>query len=567
MSADIDQKLAVLSDNKQAWARLPISDKLRYLADMRARVDRQADEWVRLALEGKQIPDDSPLAGEEWISGPYAVLIAINALTKSLEALNSGTDVLAGTRPRTTEDGQVVVEVFPGDVYDKLLLNGYRAEVWMQEGVTTSNLRDHLASFYKQVDPPGSVGLILGAGNISSIPLLDLLTKMFVEGQVVIIKMNPINDYLGPVFEVICADLIADGYVNFVYGGGEVGAYLTGHDQVDTLHITGSADTYYRIVFGEGEEGADRRARNEPLLTKPFTSELGGVGPTFIVPGPWSDADFAYQAEHLATQKFHNAGFNCIASQVLVLPDGWEGSDRLVNELRNTIRTIPAREAYYPGADERQAAAVAKHPHAEILDSGPIPRTLITDIDPTGKDEYAFTTEFFGGVYATTKLPTSDPAEFVLAAAAFANEKLAGTLGAQFIIHPKTIAAIGPALEEAIAALQYGSIGVNSWTGAGYLLPAATWGAYPGHTHADVGSGIGVVHNAFMFDLPEKTVVYAPFHPFPRSLLSGEIHMSPKPPWFVTHGNAHTAGKRLTRFAANPGWVHLPGIFAAALRN
>ncbi|NNC93655.1 MAG: aldehyde dehydrogenase [Acidimicrobiia bacterium] len=567
MEATVDRALAPLSEHKHEWAGLGIERKLRYLEAVRTAVAAHADEWVRLALTGKEIPKHSPLAGEEWISGPYAVLIAINALTKTLKAVAAGGDVLAGTKIRTRAGGQVVVEVFPGDVFDKLLLNGYRAEVWMQDGVTPANLRDHVASFYKQAEPAGSVALILGAGNISSIPPLDVLTKMFNEGQVAIVKMNPINDYLGPLFEEIFTDLIDGGFLRFVYGGGDVGAYLTNHDLVDTLHITGSAHTYNKIVFGTGEAGADRLANNQPIITKPFTSELGGVGPTFVVPGPWTDADLAYQAEHLATQKFHNAGFNCIASQVLVLPRGWTGSDRLVEELRRTILAIPPREAYYPGADERQLAAVAKHPHAEVLDGGPVPRTLITNIDPNGTDEYSFTTEFFGGVYATTQLPESEPIDFVRAAVEFANQKLAGTLGAQFLIHPKTLQHLGPVLDEAIADLEYGNVGVNTWTGAGYLLPTATWGAYPGHTHDDIGSGIGVVHNAYMFDWPEKSVTHAPFHPFPRALLNGEFHLSPKPPWFVTHRRADKAGERLTRFAAQPGWRHLPGLFAAALRH
>ena len=567
MEATIDRALGQLTATKDEWARLPVIRKLRYLDAMRKVIGARAGEWVGHSLDGKRIPAGSPLAGEEWISGPYVVLVAINALEKTLQAVAEGSDVMAGTTIRTRSEGQVVVEVYPGDIFDKLLLNGYRAEVWMQDGVTPANLRDHIASFYKKPDPDGRVGLILGAGNISSIPLLDILTKMFIEGQVAIVKMNPINDYLGPLFEDICDALIDDGFLRFVYGGGDVGEHLTKHDLVDTLHITGGAGTYNRIVFGPGEAGADRRARNEPIISKPFTSELGGVGPTFVVPGPWTDADLAFQAEHLATQKFHNAGFNCIASQVLVLPAGWTGSDRLVDELRRTIRSIPNREAYYPGASDRQQAAVAKHPHAEILDAGPVPRTLITDLDATGKDEYAFTTEFFGGVYATTKLGSQHPAEFVRAAVDFANEKLEGTLGAQFLIHPKTIEQLGPVLDEAIADLEYGNVGINSWTGAGYLLPTATWGAYPGHTHDDIGSGIGVVHNAYMFDWPEKTVVYAPFHPFPRALWNGRFHLSPKPPWFVTHRRADKAGERLTRFAAQPGWRHLPGIFAAALRH
>lgn len=44
----------------------------------------------------------------------------------------------------------------------------------------------------------GSVALVLGAGNQASVPPLDILHKLVVEGAVVICKMNPVNEYVGP---------------------------------------------------------------------------------------------------------------------------------------------------------------------------------------------------------------------------------------------------------------------------------------------------------------------------------------------------------------------------------
>ena len=46
------------------------------------------------------------------------------------------------------------------------------------------------------------------------------------------------------------------------------------------------------------------------------------------------------------------------------------------------------------------------------------------------------------------------------------------------------------------------------------------WGAFGGdQTVADVGSGLGVVHNTYLFDQPQKAVVRTPFisplHPLP----------------------------------------------------
>ena len=54
------------------------------------------------------------------------------------------------------------------------------------------------ASFYRRVDPEGGVSLILGAGNVSSIPPMDVFSKLFVEGLVCLLKMNPVNAYMGP---------------------------------------------------------------------------------------------------------------------------------------------------------------------------------------------------------------------------------------------------------------------------------------------------------------------------------------------------------------------------------
>ncbi|MFD0592000.1 hypothetical protein ACFQZ4_05020 [Catellatospora coxensis] len=66
---------------------------------------------------------------------------------------------------------------------------------------------------------------------------------------------------------------------------------------------------------------------------------------------------------------------------------------------------------------------------------------------------------------------------------------------------------------------------------------------------------------------PERTVVYGPFRPLPRSIMTGECGLTPKPPWFLTNRTAATTGRRLTAFAARPRWSALPGIFASALRG
>jgi aldehyde dehydrogenase (NAD(P)+) len=166
----------------------------------------------------------------------------------------------------------------------------------------------------------------------------------------------------------------------------------------------------------------------------------------------------------------------------------------------------------------------------------------------------------------TTSLP-GDVRQFLRRAVEFCNDRLYGTLSVNIIIHPATLAQLGADFDRAIAALHYGAIGINVWAGAAFLLPRAAWGAYPGHTYTDVQSGIGVVHNALMFDKPLKTVVSAPFRPFPRSVRHGELTMFPKPPWFLTNKTSEATVRKLTKFAAAPSASKLPAIFTSALKG
>ncbi len=563
--ADVD----VLSRHSQEWARLPIATRIDHLRELAANTAEVAERWVRAACGAKGLEMESSLAGEEWTSGPWALLFSINRLTETLEAIAATGAPRLGRRAVSTRvDGQVVVDVFPQNAWDRLLLSGVSAQVWMQPGVTAANLADTMGVFYKQEAPPGEVALVLGAGNIASIPALDVLYKLFAHGLVCLLKMNPVNEYLGPVFEDVFADLVAAGYVRFAYGGTDVGEYLTRHEGIDEIHITGSNRTHDAIVFGSGADGAERKARGEAITTKRMTSELGNVSPTIVVPGPWSQRDIRFQAAHIATQKLHNGGFNCIASQVLITNPAWELEQRLLRSVAAALASAPHRPAYYPGAAERRRALAQVHPGARTLGGDEsAPATLISGLDSADGAQPCFTTEAFAALLAATSIDAATVEDFLEQAVDFCNQSLWGTLGANIIIHPATARRHAAALDRAIARLRYGCVGVNAWTGVGFLLAPASWGAFPGHTIDDIQSGVGVVHNSLLFDRPQKSVVRAPFHPYPRSVAHGRPTLLPVPPWFVTHRHAHQVSERLTRFEADRALRHVPGIFAAALRS
>ncbi|GAB5536350.1 MAG: aldehyde dehydrogenase family protein [Rubricoccaceae bacterium] len=564
--ASIDAALSELAAHKTEWAQLPLSRKRALLHGLHQRVGEAAGRWVTVASRAKGLPLESPLRNEEWLSGPWGVLSYCAALERTLEHVEAGTlGELVDGKAHQRSGGQTVVRVYPDTGYDQILSSGFTVEVWMEPGVTPESLTSSMATVYQEEAPEGAVALVLGAGNIASIPPLDVISKLYAEGSVCLLKMNPVNSYLGPLFEEVFSEFVDAGYMRFAYGGVDVGVYLTRHEAVEEIHVTGSATTHDAIVYGTGPEGAARKERDEPEINVPVTSELGGVSPIVVLPGDWSEPDLDYQAEHVVTMRTHNAGFNCIAGQILVLPAEWPQREAFLDAIREVLREIPDRPAYYPGAEDRMEAIDAEYPNTQHIGIHRIVEVTLDD------GAYAFETEFFGDALAVVSLPggspEDDPGDWLRRAVDFCNHRLTGTLGANLLAHPRTLRQLGDRLDDELARLRYGTIAVNAWTGVGFLLPQAVWGAYPGHTRDDVQSGIGKVHNALLFSRPQKSVVTGPFAPFPRSLLLGETHTAPKPPWFVTNETAAETAQRWTELVAAPSPLKLPGLLSSALRG
>ena len=556
----IDDALAVLEGQKQEWVALDIDERIDLLDDLRAGVVRTAEGWIEAAVRAKGMTFGSAEEGEEWMAGPAAVLRNISLLIGSLRDIR---DFGVPQLPRNAyarPDGQVVAPVVPADGWDGLLYKGFTAEVWMQPEVTLDRLEDHQAAFYRNKSPRGKVALVLGAGTHSSSGPMDALYKLFVEGQVVLLKMNPVNEYLGPFLDEAFAPLRERGFFRLVYGGSAEGDYLCQHDLVEEIHITGSDKTHDAIVFGVGEEGAARKAEHSPRNAKRLTCELGNVTPVIVVPGPWSPSDLDFHGVNIATTVVNNSGFNCSATRVVIQHEAWDRREALLDSLRKAFEKAGDRKPYYPGTEERQKRFVEHHPDADQIGTkgpGYAPWTMIHHLDPSDPDEICFNVESWCGQTSEVALPASSVVEYIDRAVEFCNGRLWGSLGASILVHPKSLddPAAAEAVERAIAELRYGTIGVNHWFSIGYALVATTWGAFPGHPIDDIRSGRGVVHNTYMFDKPQKSVVRGPFRIWPR------------PAWFLDNKNAAEIGRKMTYFHADPSLARLPGLLWASLRG
>ena len=554
---DLDADIAALHQGAARWATMSLRERADLLERTRRSVGEQAQAWAEEAAAAKGIPSGSE--GEEWLGGPYATLGIFARVVESLCALDAGGSPVDGLATSTAPDGQVTFDVLPATTWDRLLLHGYSGQVWLRPGVTLEQARERAGLGARRIGENNGVGLVLGAGNVSSIGPLDCLYELVAFNRASVLKLNPTFASLIDVYEKALAPLVEAGLVRIVNGAAAVGGYLAHHPDITHVHITGSQLTHDAIVWGTGEEAAERRRQGTPLLRKEISSELGGVAPIIVVPGRWSKRDLRYQAEHVATMRLVNSGHNCVAGQELVLSSDWPQREEFLDVLRQVLDERP-RSAWYPGSDRKLDAARDSYPAAEEHGG-----TLLVEVSAdTSQDLHR--TEYFGPVLGHTALPGTG-AEFLATAVAFANEQLDGTLGANVLVRPRDRRAMGAAFDRAIADLHYGTIAINVWTALGFLLPGGAWGAFPGSTIADVGSGIGVVHNGFLLADTERTVVQGPFRPAPRSLVTGELALSPKGPWFITSRTGTETSRLITELSVKPTYARLPRILATALRS
>ncbi len=543
--AEMEFALEALYANKGRWTQLGIPERIQILDELRASFEQIMPQWVEYSHVAKGISDDVPGGGEDWAFASM-VFRMLTALKQSLKDIKQHGRPLVPGSFYTRDDGRVVAEVFPRGLKDQLIYAKLNGEIWFNPGVTEQQIMNRQAHNYRMPSPEGHVALVLGAGNVSMLVPGDFLYKLFVENCVVAVKMNPVNEYLGPLLEQGFSPLISRGFLRILYGGVDEAAFLINHDMVDELHMTGSDKTYEAIVFGPGEDGQQRKRNRNPRVTKPFTAELGNITPIIVVPGPWTDDDIAYQGRNIAAQLTINAGFNCLTPRVIVQHAQWQHRDALNRAVDATLERTPTRSAYYPGAaarfDQFAACYPDAHQHGERSDTN-LPWMYIHGVD-SATDSMAFNTEAFASAMAETALSAPSVVDYIEKAVEFVNERLWGTLTASIIVHPQSMkdAKVKAAVEQAIADLRYGAVCLNTSGAIAYITLTTAWGGHSGHDHYDIQSGNGFVNNMLMFDDTQiqKSVVWNTF----RSALNSQD---------PADASANELSKKLALFEADPG--------------
>ncbi|HTQ07825.1 MAG TPA: aldehyde dehydrogenase family protein [Polyangiaceae bacterium] len=559
--AELDLALDRLDAGAPRLAALPPGERARLLRAVGRRFHELAPRFVALDAAAKGIDAESARAGEPALEGPVIVLRFVTELAATFE----GKRRLGSERVREV-DGRTVVDALPLDPYDSVVFRGFRGEVWLDRAVAPGAVATDPRTLGAR---EAEIALVLGAGNVASIGVVDALGQCFVEGRACVLKLSPVNDYQGPLLELAFAPLVKEGFLALAYGGADVGAYLAAHPAIDAIHVTGAYETHEAIVWGaDAEQRRANKARGEPICRKPVTSELGNVSPAVVVPGAWTDREIDHAARSIAGSFAFNAGFNCNATKLVVTPRGTDLRERLLARLRAVLAEIPLRDAYYPGAAAKYERFTTSGGRVEKLGvpartasgaapSGTTAWALVTELEPS-MHPACFEHEPFCAVLSEVALGGSDPLEFMAAVAPFLNERVWGTLNAMLLV-PEAVTGdptLARGLEATIRALRYGSVGVNVWPAVAYGLGTLPWGGHPSGTLADVQSGLGFGHNSLLLEHVEKSVVRAPL-----------VQTLPKPFWYPGYRTLDRLARRLVDFQADPSPLALARVAFEALRG
>lgn len=509
-----------LAESAQAFARAPVSRKVEALHLVRARLHARGPELARLGCEAKGIERHAIGFAEELLAGSVIIQRYVRLLLESLEQIRErGAPYIPDDHVVRLASGEVSVRVMPHSFADRVLFMPYRIDARLATSVDAADVRSAQAGFYRGAGAAeGAVAAVLGGGNVASIPALDLLHQCFVLGRACLLKMSPVNAYLGPLFEHVFAPVAELGGLAIVYGGAETGKVLLGSPHVDHVHMTGSIETHDAIVWGPpGPERAERQRQGRPLLGKSITSELGNISPVAVVPGHYSERELDDVAESIAGMLFNNASFNCNAVKLLVVPKHL--AEPITSRLGRLFEAEPPRRAYYPGALSRygELTAGAVDVWAPAAAEGQLPWTLLTGLNPDS-DAPSFQLEPFCPLLSVVEIDENDAEGFLGRLVPFLNDKVWGTLNAMLFV-PSALEGeptVEVALERAIDQLRYGTVAVNYWPAIGYGTGTPPWGGHPSSSLADAQSGIGFVHNALMLEHIQKVVLRGPLRSFPK---------------------------------------------------
>ncbi len=541
---DIDRFITTLRTKSKEYNSINNVQLASMLEETISNIKEVSFFWATICSDNKGTTK-TPAEGEEWLGGPFASVLATQYYIKSL----TNDDDLTEKKYNSEENSY---KVFPNNFIERITFPFIDAKVIFNKSMSFDDINKY-RGFSKRYNIDPSITLVLGAGNFSSIPYLDVLYHLITRKSVILLKLNPVNEYLKPVFEKVFQNFIERGYIIVTTGNIDESKYMATHPGINHIHLTGSDKTFEDIVYGRELTEKERRSKSlSKVNNKPITSELGNVTPIIIHPGKWSTSDIKYQARKIVTAKLNNNGFNCIAAQVVVLPDGWGQTETLIKYVKHYMSKAKERKAYYPESIERLEKLEKDKGYERVNALSCVTPHLTREIKAYSKFEID---EVWSSTIYFKKIEYTSVEDFANKAIDYCNDELWGNLGVSVIIKDHDRKFNKHITNLYVDNLNYGTVAINEWAAIGYIIPQLPWGGFPGNRDNDIQSGQSVVHNSMLFESPLKGVVNTKFR----------ISRIIDPPWYVTNKKARRLFKNLTYYQIHNSNINFLKLIFAAL--
>jgi acyl-CoA reductase-like NAD-dependent aldehyde dehydrogenase len=537
----LNTTLTALADGARRHAARDASARAALAVACAERVAGMADDWARTAVAIKL--GGTPALAEEIATGPLGTLrlllltaraqteIAKNGLPQPSRPPRLSHATIEGNQRPSDPASLVELDAMPvGTLFDPMIFRGHRATV---RCVNPGGLDAFERSWRREAEErprSGGVAVVLGAGNVTGLAAADVICQIFEHGRAALLKLHPLHAPLEPILGRALEPLVAAGLLAIVTGGAEVAQAAVAAPLVTHVHLTGGQGAFDALVWG----GRDPHAAGaEPLLAKPITCELGNVTPWIIVPGRYTPAQLACQADTVAASIANNTSFNCIATKLVITCRAWPQRDEFLALVGRRLASLPARHGWYPGAATAWETIAGRPAPAD----GTLPWVFRTGLD-IERDRAWVAREWFVPVAAETAIAADDIEAFCTRAGGLVHG-LPGSLAASVTI-PATLAARDRQRAELfVEHLEYGVVAVNGWSALAYAMGNIPWGGFPGGTLAAPASGIGRVHDPLLLPLVHNTILRTP------------LVVWPTPPWFPWHaGGAKLARGLVATYAS-----------------
>ena len=542
---ELDRNITTLRINSSELAKISNEELILLLKKTIENIQSISYYWATLSAEKKGILQKHK-EGEEWLGGPFVSILTLQYYIDYLE----NNQILDINKFDETKNSY---KVFPNKFIEKLTFPLLNAEIRFSKSMNFEQINEYRGFQQRIGTDSGSVTLVLGAGNVSSIPFLDTIFHLVANRSSILLKLNPVNDYLNPVFQKVFHEFIERGFISVVNGDIPTSKYLSEHRSIDSIHLTGSNYTYENIVYGRILNDKERKLSFlSKSNKKPIFTELGNVTPIIVHPGKWSNAEIKFQARKIVTAKLNNSGFNCIAAQVVVLPKGWRSNEKLKKYVKYYLKKIGDTTSYYPGANESLETFQKNKNYEQINEQVCSTPFMISNLD---MEEKFSIEEVWNSTLYFKEIEYSDYESFANNSIDYVNNELWGNLGATVLIKDSKKKRNSELVENYKSNLNYGTVAINEWAAIAFIIPTMPWGGYPGNKDNDIQSGQGFVHNSYFFESPLKGIVETNFR-FSRFI---------DPPWFVNNKKAHRLFKNLTYYQANNSKINFIKLIFSTL--